>query len=258
MRRLIIEEPTSRAALWSRRLAVFGLCLAVIAVLASRSGGVDPHGAVAVLAAALLFGVAALLAAAVASVVIWRTGHPGIGPALGGIALALGLLAYPAWLSAKAVQLPQIADVSTDWTNPPGFSRAAKAVAARRGAMHDPPGEPARQAQARAYPDVQPLTLELGAEEAYKAALKVVAARRWRVIEAQPPAGRPAVGHIEAVAKTTVMGFPDDVAIRIAATAAAQCRVDFRSASRFGRTDLGDNAARIKALSSELEDAADE
>ena len=54
-------------------------------------------------------------------------------------------------------------------------------------------------------------------------------------------------GHIEAVVATRIMGFRDDVVIRIGQQD-DKVRVDIRSASRVGQTDLGANAARIVAF----------
>ena len=64
MRRLIIEEPLSQAAVWSRRTAVFALATAAVSIAIARFGGVDPSGALAVFGAALVLAfLAALLAA---------------------------------------------------------------------------------------------------------------------------------------------------------------------------------------------------
>ena len=63
MRRLIVEEPLSRAAVWSRRTAVFALATAAVSIAIARFGGVDPSGALAVFGAALVLAfLAALLA----------------------------------------------------------------------------------------------------------------------------------------------------------------------------------------------------
>lgn len=55
-----------------------------------------------------------------------------------------------------------------------------------------------------------------------------------------------AAGTIEAVHTTKWFGFRDDIAIRVAA-ADAGSRVDIRSKSRVGRSDIGTNARRIRA-----------
>ena len=255
LRRRLPPEPYAAAASRSRACAAFGAVLAAIAVGMGRSGGADPRGALAVLGFGLLF---ALLAAALAvwsAAVIWRTGHRGTGRALAGLGVAALVLAYPAYLGSLALRLPAVSDVSTDPAAPPPFSSAPGAVAARGGAVHAEPPAEAREAARRAWPTLQPVLLDVPEDEAYRLALRAVAARGWKVLESVPPKGKFGTGHIDAVAPTRVMALPDDVAIRIRA-AEGQTRVDIRSASRFGRSDGGTNAARIQSLSDELLDAA--
>ena len=60
-------------------------------------------------------------------------------------------------------------------------------------------------------------------------------------------------GHIEAIARTLILGFREDVAVRVRATPDG-ARIDVRSASRYGLHDLGENAARVSALISDIDD----
>jgi hypothetical protein len=60
---------------------------------------------------------------------------------------------------------------------------------------------------------------------------------------------------IEAVARTPIMGFRDDVVVRIRFDEEGS-RVDIRSSSRYGRTDFGTNAARIRRMLSDIDDSA--
>ena len=84
--------------------------------------------------------------------------------------------------------------------------------------------------------------------------LKVIAKRRWHVVDARPPQGTaPRDGLIEAIARTPILGFRDDVAVRVRATQQG-ARIDVRSASRYGRHDLGANAARVRALIEDVDD----
>jgi uncharacterized protein (DUF1499 family) len=252
MRRLIIEEPYSQAAIWSRRLSLFALAVAAIAVLLSRLSNIETTAVIAVLGAAFLFACIAILLAATAGIVIWRTGCRGTGVAVAGGLLAIALLLYPGYLSVKAIALPKINDISTDLTDPPAFSRSARALAARAG--HSPPTLDAKQRelQLRAYPAVQPVVLDLDPDEAYQLVLKTVDELRWRVIEKVQPGGRTGIGHVDAIDRTLIMGFPDDVTIRIQPLA-GQTRVDVRSASRNGAHDFGTNAHRIEAFIAELQ-----
>ena len=61
---------------------------------------------------------------------------------------------------------------------------------------------------------------------------------------------------IEAVARTPIMGFRDDVAIRIRPDDDGS-KIDVRSASRYGRHDFGGNASRIRSLLEDIEARAD-
>lgn len=255
LRRRLAPEPFALSATAGRSCALFGALLALIAVLMGRGGAVDPRGTLAVLGFSLLFAALAAALALWSAGVIWRTGRRGVGRALLALALAALVLAYPAFLAAEAAARSTVGDLSTDPSAPPAFSAAPAALAARGGAAHDEPSAEAREAERRAYPNLQPVMLDLSGEEAYDIALRAVQGRGWRVVEAVPPRGKFGTGHIDAVAPTRVMALPDDVTIRIR-PAAGQTRVDIRSASRFTRADLGEHAPRIQSLSDEMEDAA--
>jgi uncharacterized protein (DUF1499 family) len=257
MRRLILEEPYSRAAIWSRRLAIFALAVAGVDSGLSRAGAVEPAGALAVLGAALVLALLAGLLSATAMIVIWRTGRRGAGIAFVGLFLALCLLAYPAYLSWRAISLPAINDVSTetDPETPVSFLRSIKALEARGGLTPPEPSPEARAAQLRAYPKVQPILVDMETNEAYQIALEAAKARGWRIIDAIPPSVREGVGHIDASDKSLILGFVDDIAIRVKPLA-NQTRIDIRSRSRVWRHDFGANAARVQKFAAEVQDLA--
>jgi uncharacterized protein (DUF1499 family) len=254
MRHLIIEEPFAESAIWSRRLAIFAIAVVATGLVLARLG-LEPGAVLAVIGSAIILACLAVLCAAVAGVEIWQTGRKGVGLLMGGTVLALLLLAYPAFLAVQAVRLPVLNDISTDTDNPPSFSLSRKALTARHGWV--PPSIPsaARDAQDDAYPDVQPIYLDLDADEAYRTVLSAAAARHWTVIDSVPPGGRIGLGHVDAIARGLILGFADDITIRIWPLA-GETRVDVRSASRIGRHDFGGNAARIEAFADELKSEA--
>lgn len=252
MRRLILEEPVSVAALWARRFSTFALALALIGLFLARGQIADMTSALAVFGAAIFIACLAVLAALTGTVVIWRTGRRGVGLVLSGLLLAALLLAYPAFLSIQAARLPLLNDVSTDLIDPPEFARSSRAIAARGSVEHAAIPMPWREAQRRAYPNVQPILLDLEADDAWPLVQKAVVARGWRVIEQTRPGGRSGLGRIEAVDRTFLMGFSDDVTIRVRPLA-GQTRIDVRSASRIGRHDFGANARRIQAFARDLQ-----
>jgi uncharacterized protein (DUF1499 family) len=100
-----------------------------------------------------------------------------------------------------------------------------------------------------------PLETTTNAQTAYEAARTIIAKRRWQVINERPPQPGRRDGYIEAVARTPIMGFRDDVAVRIRAVGQG-ARVDVRSASRYGRHDFGTNAARVRVLLDDIDDIA--
>jgi uncharacterized protein (DUF1499 family) len=256
MRRLIIEEPVSSAALWSRRLGGFALAVSLMSVLLARSRLVDTTAALSVFGAAVVIGCLAVLFALTAAVVIWRTGRRGVGALLGGLVLAGLLLGYPTYLAAQAIRLPLLNDVSTDLVDPPDFSRSSRATAERNGLIHAEPPDDWRQAQQRAYPDIQPIVLDLEADDAWQIVQKAIAARGWRIVDQVRPGGRSGVGHIDMVDRSLIMGFPDDITVRLRPLA-GQTRIDIRSASRIGRHDFGVNARRIQRFAQELQTQLD-
>ena len=257
--RRIAEDPASRLAIWARWIAGFSLPVVALAIIIERASLLEIVPVLATFAAALVMAAIAVGLALISLVGIWRHGIEGFGAALTAIVIGVGLLAYPSYLAVQSYRLPRIADITTDPIDPPRFetigrlrSREANPVAYA--------GLYAAELQKTAYPDIGPLDTDVGAQQAYDAAMKVIAKRRWQVINARAPVAaqsrQPARdGYIEAVARTPIMGFRDDVAIRVRATQAG-ARVDIRSASRYGQHDFGTNAARVRALVDDIDDIA--
>lgn len=256
MRRTLPPEPWSRAALWSRSVALFGAVVAILSVLFVRINVMSPASALACLGAAVALALVALLLVCAASVAIWRSGRRGVGATVGAAVVALLTLAYPAYLAVEAVRLPVLSDISTDAANPPYFSLSRAAYEARRG--FQPKGLPqkARDAQRPAYPDVEPIVVDLDADEAFALVLKTAKAVGWRVVDLRPPGGRTGEGHADFLDKTLIMGFDEDVTVRLKPLP-GQTRIDLRSASRYGRHDFGANAKRIMAFADELQTQLD-
>lgn len=251
MRRLVLEQPLSRAAIWSLRLAAFALVVTLYGAALVRGGQQGAPG-LAALGSGFALAALTLLLAAIAFTAIWRRGLKGAGRAVAASLIAALLLAGPVYVALQIIRLPLLNDISTDIEDPPAFARSRAALAARDGRV--PPEIPreARQAQRQAYQRIIPILTDLPAEEAFPLALKAATDMGWRVIERMPPGGRSGVGRIEAVAVTPILRFSDDITIRVRPRVDGS-RIDIRSASRLGRHDLGANAARIQAFNDQLQ-----
>jgi hypothetical protein len=253
MRRLVLEDPFARSAIWSRNLAVFAIAVAGIGVLLSRKG-LDPQASLAIIGGALALAGLAVLSALVAMAVIWQTGFRGIGLALGGLMLAALLFAYPAYLAVQARTMPTLPDVSTDLDDPPTFLTTPTATAARGGAA--PPRQSAanRALQEKLYPDLQTLDLEADVSDVEDAIHTIIKRHHWTIVDEVEPVNF-ATGHIDVVAASTIMAFPVDITFRIRALG-ARTQVDVRSVSRAGwQEQPGSNAQRVDDLVSAIDDA---
>jgi len=154
--------------------------------------------------------------------------------------------AIPLLQLRQARTVPPIHDISTDLDDPPAFV----AVVPLRGADSNPldradPALPEQQRQA--YPSVRPARLGVPPAEAFERALAAVDTLGWEVVAADPVAGR-----IEATDTTLWFGFKDDVVVRVRAEGSGS-RIDIRSVSRVGRSDVGANARRIRSFLELLE-----
>ena len=254
MRRLILEDPYSRSAIWSRNLAVFAQLVAAIGVLLARKG-LDATASVAIVAAALGIATLSVLAAIFALGVIWQKGYRGFGLALAGLALSGLLFAYPAYVAMQARAAPPTPDIASNVDDPPSFLATEKARAVRHGLVPGPMRASSKDVENRLYPDFDTLTLDADADDVFQMVRKLVVRRHWQVADTREPDGT-AAGQIDAVAKTLVMGFPADVAIRIR-QAGDQTQVDVRSVARTAWQEPGSNAARVQTLLNDIEAAAD-
>ena len=237
--RRIQADPTSRLAIWARRVAGFSVVVLLLGILIVRSGIFEIIPSLAAFGASLILALISILLAFAAFVVIWREGLGGFGMSLAAFFTGVAILAYPGYLAAKAYRLPAIFDITTDPIDPPRF----EAIARLRPRDANPivyAGLRAAELQKAAYPAVEPLIVSATPLVAYEAALEVIAKRKWRVVDARTP----------------ILGFRDDVVLRVRADPDG-ARVDIRSTSRYGRHDFGTNAARVTSLSEAIDDAVD-
>lgn len=241
----------SRLALWSRGLALFSFQLVVLDIALHRLFSLPTPVALNIFAAGWAGAVLALLLGLASVVSIWRQGRGGAGSAALGIVAALLVISIPALVLPQVMDLPKIYDVTTDPTAPPRFL----ALAASRPKDANPttyPGAEFARLQAQAYPDIRPVVVPRSAAEAFEIVGETLRRLRWEIMAEERPRGPGQPGYIEAVERSLLVGFYDDVSIRIAGND-RESRIDVRSAARYGPHDLGRNATRIRGFFKEFQ-----
>ena len=119
--------------------------------------------------------------------------------------------------------------------------------------------------QHAAYSDIEPDDTNSSPQEAYDAAMKVITKRKWHVVDARPP--QAAAARADAGARTLRRATASSRRWRARRSSASArmwrsasvpthdgARIDVRSASRYGRNDLGNNAARVRKLIDDIDD----
>jgi hypothetical protein len=244
------------AARWSFRLALFSAALLLAALVLHRLASLSTPLALNLFAVGYALAALAMLLALVALARIWRTGYGGAGSAAVGLVLPVLTLAGPLVFVTAHADRPRINDVTTDWTTPPAFAALAKRAPGENSSAY--PGQAFADLQAKSYPDLRTLALDRPVEEAFELVEEAVRRLRWRVAAAEPPKGGKGTrtGTIEATDHTLIVGFPDDIVVRVEG-GSARTRIDVRSASRYGKSDFGQNAARLRRFLAEVRARAD-
>jgi uncharacterized protein (DUF1499 family) len=197
------------------------------------------YGGLAVIVVALAGLVLALLA---------RTGRT-ILISLVSLVLLGGVAAAPVSHLRAAGRVPPIHDISTDLDDPPRFV----AVLPRRAGAPNPAehgGAPVAAQQRAGYPDLGPARFAAPPERVFPRVVDAARELGWEIVAVDPREGR-----LEATDRTRWFGFRDDVVVRVRADG-PNSRVDVRSVSRVGRSDLGANARRIVRFLDALRAAA--
>jgi uncharacterized protein (DUF1499 family) len=235
------ERPTSWMATAGFVLAVLAALVALAAGPGYRFGYWSLSVAFMLLRWAVVGGIAAL-AAALIGMIRARPGGPRVGfwRAFIGLAISLLVVGVPLYLLQMAQRVPPIHDITTDTEDPPAFDAV---LPLREGAPNPPdhPGAEVASQQLAAYPDIAPLTTAMAPELVFRHALAAAREMGWRIVASDPAQGR-----IEAVDQTPWFGFLDDVVVRVRPQGEGS-RIDVRSKSRIGVSDLGTNAERVRA-----------
>lgn len=197
--------------------------------------------AYAAIAAAVLTVVAALFV---------RGGHRGRSLAIAAVAVivAIGVVSVPWRMLRAARALPAIHDITTDTNNPPEFVVLHDR---RPGALNkvEYGGPDVAAKQHAGYPDITPAILPgVSPSEALSRAAATARELGWTVVAEDTAAGR-----MESSDRTRWFGFTDDQVVRVTPVPNGS-RVDIRSLSRVGGSDVGTNARRIRKFLATLKE----
>jgi hypothetical protein len=238
---------------WIARLALLAGVIAAGLIVAGgplyRFAGLDLKTALLTLPT---YGIYAAMAAG-ALALIWLVtamvtrSSAGLVPVIIAVVLAGAAAYFPLTLKATADMLPKIHDITTDTGNPPQWVALLEArKASKNGAEYDQANAAEQQ---KGYPEIKTYASPLPPAELFDKAKKVATEMGWEIAAAEPAEGR-----IEATDTTMWFGFKDDVVIRIAADGTGS-KLDIRSMSRVGGSDIGKNASRIRDFLARLQKA---
>lgn len=181
---------------------------------------------------------------AVLGIVVSCLGGPGLDRILAAVIAGLGLL--PLLIIAitvgKGLRVPAVHDISTDITQPVLFRHAPSLRSSDENPLTPPSPELLRQQQ-DFYSELKPLIVTEPPAEAFRRSKLVAQSLGWQLVwQAESDF------QFEATSKTALFGFIDDIAVRVTEAKGSEgfAKIDLRSVSRVGRSDLGANAARIR------------
>jgi len=145
---------------------------------------------------------------------------------------------------AAVVDVPPIHDITTDTVNPPEF---VAIVPLRKNSPNGyeygvSEGWPAKKLGATtiaAYPRLKPIESDLSVADAVGRTEATLLSMGLEIVAVDRGAGL-----VEATATTFWFGFKDDIVVRVVGDGEGS-KIDLRSMSRVGQSDVGANAARI-------------
>ena len=242
-----IPQTISRLALSGFGVAILASSAAIIAGIGSQLNWWHFKTGFTFLSWAAYAGLVAMVLSLGAVIITWPGSFKrGLFWAVAGLLISFLVVGVPRIWKHLVMQVPPIHDISTDLENPPHF---VAILPLRQDAPNSADyGGPEIAAQQRAaYPDVKPLMLDEPADRVLDFALLAAFDLGWKIVDVKLDEGR-----LEATDTTFWFGFKDDVVVRVTPTNGGS-RLDIRSVSRVGQSDVGTNARRIQAFLNRVE-----
>lgn len=244
------ERQTSKAAGWSRRTGAFSAMLLATVWIGHHYELVETSVFLWVLSIVAFLAALALLFAGFAFSRLWSFGDRGGRDLTVGALMAVLVLVPYGVVAYRVTSMPPLRDISTDLDDPPVLGTAAARTKDMNVLVPSTPGE--QRLQAENYPLVTGRSYDLPLDDVVGAVETVMKRQGWKLVEPLPAGDGQSEVTINAVAKSFILDLPADVAIRVRDDGDTTL-VDMRSASRYGRHDLGDDADRIVAFLAELD-----
>lgn len=139
---------------------------------------------------------------------------------------------------APARANPPMHDITTDLDQPPAFAALTLPEDNLRGFENMQEWRAMHRAE---YGDIRPEVIDKPPRAVLGDARALMEERGWDIVATDPDAGR-----IEAIAFAGFIRFRDYVVVEVTPVADGSTRVDMRSTSEVGVSDLGYNAARVR------------
>jgi uncharacterized protein (DUF1499 family) len=158
--------------------------------------------------------------------------------AMTGLAIGFGLMIIVLGAASTAGDAPAINDITTDLDNPPQFQSPSIVPDYVGRDMRYP--EEFKPIVRESYPDLAPLRVSTSPQATFNQAIEIAESLGWEIV-----ARSESQGVFDAQHTSAIFRFIDDIAVRITADGSG-ARIDMRSKSRDGQSDLGANAARIR------------
>jgi len=236
---------------WSKAIligALIALALLMLGAIGSRVGIWPFSTGFLMLAGGAVLAVIGVVVGIAGVVIAARRGLAADRPMLYvGTLISAVVVGYLGMQFNAARSVPPIHNISTDVADPPAFD----AIVALRGEGSNPlayDADAVAAQQQQAYPWVKTLHTDQAPQASFEKAVAVLGDMGIEIVDADPESGT-----VEGTATTTWFGFKDDVVVRIRPDGTGS-KVDLRSVSRVGQSDLGVNAHRIGEFLTRFQD----
>lgn len=275
------EERRSKAAIWCQRFAYFLVPYFVLVILLYRLGKIETTQVLTLIGIGLVFAILSLVFALRAITELWTRGYRGGSMVVRGTVITMLLLIPFGYHAYLALEHPLANDISTDTFDPPQYVTAHEVRAAQRQKGMNPVidySDEYADMIVLAYPKVQSRRYPAGPERVLEAVRAIITDNEWPVTgslgvpelrsDEEPELADNATGqtqvdeniqtpddiYIEALERSAIFGFENDVVIRIVSED-QNTLVDVRSSARWGQHDFGYNAKLIEKFLGQLDTA---